>query len=77
MGPVRLELTTFALKGRYSHQLNYGPNNKDFYLIFQVLDERSSASLTDSPNIPHLATVWGTTVPVQKVAHLIKKREGR
>jgi hypothetical protein len=42
----------------------------DFYLIVKVLDETSSASLTDSPNIHHLATVWGNTVPVQKAARV-------
>jgi hypothetical protein len=34
------------------------------------LDEASSASLTHSPNIPHLVTVWGNTVPVQKAARV-------
>jgi hypothetical protein len=29
VGPVRLELTTFDLKGRYSNQLSYDPGRKE------------------------------------------------
>ena len=63
MGPVRLELTTFALKGRYSHQLNYGPDNKGFIFSCQC----AWWSLNHSLRIPRRPLWVKWCVPVPKV----------